>query len=162
MKLFNEAAPLYEKGLSEAGYDVKIKYNPNKKTKQKNRKRNIIRFNPPYSKNVVTKVGHYFLKLLYHKLHKIFKRNTVKASYTCTKDIKSIINCHNKNVLHQNRPCPNERKSNCKRKELCPLNGNCQAENIVYKVSSVFCSAIGQPLTIVNKKLSTIPLYTYF
>ena len=33
--IFNEAAPLYEKALSEAGYDVKLKYNPNKKTKQK-------------------------------------------------------------------------------------------------------------------------------
>ena len=33
--IFNEAAPLYEKALSEAGYGVKLKYNPNKKTKQK-------------------------------------------------------------------------------------------------------------------------------
>ena len=90
--ILNEAAPLYEKALSEAGYDNKLKYNPNKKTKQKNRKRNIIWFNPPYSKNVVTKVGHYFLKLLekhfprHHKLHKIFNRNTVKVSYSCTKN----------------------------------------------------------------------------
>ena len=59
---FNEAAPLYEKALSEAGYDVKLKYNPKKNTKQKNRKRNIIWFNTPFSKNVVTKIGHYFLK----------------------------------------------------------------------------------------------------
>ena len=90
---------------------------------------------------MVTKVGHYFLKLLdkhfprHHKLHKIFNRNTVKVSYSCTKNIKSIINCHNKKVLHQNRPCPNERKCNCIRKELCPLNGNCQAENIVYEAT---------------------------
>ena len=138
-KIFNEAAQLYEKVLSEAGYHVKLKYNPNKKTKQKNRKRNLIWFNSPYSKNVVTKVGHYVLKLLdkhfpkHHKLHKIFNRNTVKVSYSCIKYIKSIINCHNKKVLHQNRPCPNEQRCNCIRKELCPLNGNCQAENIVYE-----------------------------
>ena len=31
--IFNEAAPLYEKALSEAGYNVKLKYNPNKKSK---------------------------------------------------------------------------------------------------------------------------------
>ena len=103
---FNKAAPLYEKTLSEARYDVKLKYNPNKKTKQKNRKRNIIWYNPPYSKNVVTKVGHYFLKLLdkhfprQQKLHKIFNKNTVKVSYSCTKNIKSITNSHNKRVLH--------------------------------------------------------------
>ena len=113
--IFNEAASLYKKALSEAGYHVKLKYNPNKKTKQeKNRERNIIWFNPPYSKNVVTKAGHYFLKLFdkhfprHHKLHKIFNRNTVKVSCSCTKNIKSIINCHNKKVLHQNRPCSNE------------------------------------------------------
>ena len=33
--IFNEAAPLYGKTLSEVGYDVKLKYSPNKKTKQK-------------------------------------------------------------------------------------------------------------------------------
>ena len=37
--IFNEAAPLYEKAFSEAGYDVKLKYNPNKKTKQKKQKK---------------------------------------------------------------------------------------------------------------------------
>ena len=105
--IFNQPARLYEKALSEAGYDVKLKYNPNKKIKQKqkkqkNRKRNIIWSNPPYIKNVVTKVGHYFLKILdkhfprHHKLQKIFNRNTVKVRYNCTKNIKSIINCHKK------------------------------------------------------------------
>ena len=139
--IFNEATPMYEKALSEAGYDVKLKYNPNKNTKQKNRKRNIVWFNPPYSKNVVTKVGHYFLKSLdkhfprQHKLHKIFNKNAVKVSCSCTKNIKSIINSHNKRVLHQNRPCPNEEKCNCIKKELCPLNGNYQAENIVYEAT---------------------------
>ena len=32
-----------------------------------------------------------------------------------------------------NRPCPNEQKCNCIKKELCSLNENCQTENIVYK-----------------------------
>ena len=36
--IFNEAAPLYEKALSKTGYDVELKYSPNKKTKQKNKK----------------------------------------------------------------------------------------------------------------------------
>ena len=94
---------------------------------------------------MITKVGHYFLKLLekyfsrHHKLHKIFNRNTVKVSYSCTKNIKSIINCHNEKVLHQNQPHPNERKCNGIRKELCPQNGNCQARNIVYE-ATITCS----------------------
>ena len=33
--IFNKVTSLYEKALSEAGYDVKLMYNPNKKTKQK-------------------------------------------------------------------------------------------------------------------------------
>ena len=139
--IFNEAAPPYEKALSEAGYDVKLKCNPNKKTKQKKQKKEHNMVNPPYSKNVVTKVGHYVLKLLdkhfprQHKLHKIFNKNTVKVSYSCTKNIKSIINSHNKKVLHQNRPYPNEQKCNCIKNEVCPLNGNCQVENIVYEAT---------------------------
>ena len=75
----------------------------------------------------------YFPK--HHKLHKIFNENTVKVSYSCTKNITSIINCHNKKKLHQNQPCPNQRKCNCIRKELCPLNRNCLAENIVYEAT---------------------------
>ena len=90
---------------------------------------------------MVRKVGHYFLKLLdkhspqHHKLHKIFK-NTLKVSYNCTKNIKSIISCHNKKVSHQNQPCSNEQKCNCIRKELRPLNGKNQAENIVYEATT--------------------------
>ena len=65
----------------------KLKYNPvNTKTHNKpNHKRNIIRFNPPYSKNVSTKICKYFLNLLdknfpqNHRLHKIFNINSVKV-----------------------------------------------------------------------------------
>ena len=90
---------------------------------------------------MVRKVGHYFLKLLdkhspqHQKLHKIFK-NTLKVSYNCTKNIKSITSCHNKKVSHQNQPCSNEQKCNCIRKELRPLNGKNQAENIVYEATT--------------------------
>ena len=52
------------KALSVASYDVKLKYSPNKKTKEQTQKRKIIWFNPPYSEKVVTKVCYYFLKLL--------------------------------------------------------------------------------------------------
>ena len=90
--IFNETAPLYEKAPSKEVSDIKLKYNRNKKTKQKTRKRNIMWFNSPYRKNVITKVGHYFLKLLgkhflrHHKLHRIFDKDTVKVSYSCTKN----------------------------------------------------------------------------
>ena len=38
-----------------------------------------------------------------HKLHKIFIRNTVKVSYSCTQNISEIINGHNKKVRQMKR-----------------------------------------------------------
>ena len=90
-------------------------------------KRNITWFNPPYNKNVITKIGHKFLHLItkhfpkQHKFNKIFNRNTVKVSYSCTKNIKSIIQSHNKNILHKVEEDANQKMCNCRVKELCPL-----------------------------------------
>ena len=48
----------------------------------KNRENNVIWVNPPYSANVVVKVGKHFLSLLgkhfppHNKFHEIFKRDT--------------------------------------------------------------------------------------
>ena len=66
-----------------------------------------------------------------NKLHKIFKRNTVKVSYSCTENISSIMSSHNKkllkNVALNTKPC------NCRTKSTCPLNGQCQSQDIIYK-----------------------------
>ena len=96
-EMFNESAPpFYEDKLHQSGYQQKLKYNPvNTKTHSKrNHKRNIIWFNHPFNRNVSTKIGKYFLNLLdkdfpwNHHLHKIFNRNRVKVSYSCTKTWK--------------------------------------------------------------------------
>ena len=64
---------------------------------RRNRQRNIIWFNPPFSKNVNTNIARNFLCLIHkhcppnHKLHKIFNRNTVKVSYSWMSNVKSII-----------------------------------------------------------------------
>ena len=66
-----------------------------------------IWFNQPFSKTVSTKIGHYFLNLLdklfpkNHKFHSIFNRNNVKVSYSCTRNMKSIIPNHNKTILNK-------------------------------------------------------------
>ena len=50
---------------------------------------NILWYNPPFSKNTNTNIGHKFLALIDkhfpkdHKLRKIFNRNTIKISYSC-------------------------------------------------------------------------------
>ena len=68
-------------------------------------KRNIIWFNPAYSKNVRTNIGTVFLRLVdthfpkSSALHKIFNRNTIKVSYSCMKNVKRMISTHNNTIL---------------------------------------------------------------
>ena len=142
-KIFNESKKEYEDALKQSGYkDFELKYNPEKQTPKQNRKRKIIWFNPPFNKNVSTNIGKQFLNLIKkhfpseNKLHKIFNRNTLKLSYSCTKNIGSIIKNHNKKIISsktsENLEC------NCREKQSCPLNGKCREKNVIYKcVASV-------------------------
>ena len=86
---FRECTPMYQNALKHSNFDHDlsyIRYTPQQP--RRNRQRNIIWFNPPFSKNVSTNIGRDFLSLIdkhfppHHKLHKIFNRNAVKVSYT--------------------------------------------------------------------------------
>ena len=84
--IFNQSKIPFKKALNESGYQETLSYNPTTmENRPKNRKRNITWFNPPYNKNVITKIGHKFLHLIskhfpkQHKFNKIFNRNTVKV-----------------------------------------------------------------------------------
>ena len=89
----NEAAPLYQKALDDSGYNHRLILTPNisqpSTSTRKNRRKKIIWYNPPFSKNVARNVRRTFLKILdeefpeSHVFHKIFNRNTVKISYSC-------------------------------------------------------------------------------
>ena len=103
---FDQAAPPYQKALDESGYHYTLQYEPTKASKRKNRQRNnILWYNPPFSKNTSTNIGHKFLALVDkhfpkdHKLRKIFNRNTIKISYSCMNNTKQIIDNHNKRIL---------------------------------------------------------------
>ena len=64
---FDKVKDMYQKALKDSGYKKEIAYEIKKSTgiaKTRNRKRNIIWFNPPYSKNVSTNVGKKFLTLI--------------------------------------------------------------------------------------------------
>ncbi len=74
--------------LRHSNFDHKLDYMKQAPQKtHRNRQRNIIWFNPPFSKNVKTNIARNFLCLIdkhfppNHKLHKIFNRNTVKVSF---------------------------------------------------------------------------------
>ena len=136
-EIFNNAKADYEKALKDSGYQPALKFTPHVDEifQRRNRKRNIIWFNPPFSKNVSTNIARRFLNLINkhfprnHKFSKLFNRNNVKVSYSCTPNVKSIIDSHNKNVL-KNQTEGEERACNCRIKDQCPLNGECLAKNI--------------------------------
>ena len=104
---------------------------------KRKRKRNVIWYNPPFSKSCKTNIGYRFLDLVQkhfpsqHRLHKIFNKNTVKVSYCCMRNVASIISSHNKRVLRAEEP--NNRLCNCRVKEECPLDNKCLSSNIIYR-----------------------------
>ena len=143
-EIFKAAAPQYEEALKKSGYNEKLVYSPTESVevqeeRRARRSRKTIYYNPPFSLTVKTNLGAEFLRLIRthfhvrHKFHKIFNKNTVKLSYSCTRNIASIISGHNKGLL---RPTPPpERDCNCRDQEQCPLDKKCLTPNIVYEAN---------------------------
>ncbi len=147
-EVFDEAIPPYQKALQESGYDYKLTFNPevNQKNKRrKNRKRNITWYNPPWNSNVKTCIGKKFLAIIdkcfppHHRLNKIFNRHTLKLSYSCMPNMKTIISSHNKKLLSQKTqtPAPTQQPKtcNCRKKKECPLEGQCLQTNVIYQAT---------------------------
>ena len=66
-------------------------------------------------------------------LYRIFNKNTLKLSYSCTKNMRSVIQSHNQKLLSaETAKC--ETPCNCRNKTLCPVQGNCQKSG-VYKAT---------------------------
>jgi len=111
---------------------------------KRKRQRNIIWFNPPFSKNVQTNIGREFLNLIKkcfppnHKLRKLFNINNLKLSYSCSPSIIQIIDGHNKTILKQNTPPEEEttpKHCNCREPNNCPLKGQCLVKEGVYQAT---------------------------
>ena len=141
---FDKAKGPYQDAINKSGYKYNLSFKtptPDTSRKSKNRQRNILWFNPPYSQNVETKVGKSFLQLIdqhfpkSNPLHKIFNRNTLKLSYSCMSNVKSIISSHNKAQINEPPKQSEETNNscNCRNKNTCPLEGNCNIRNIVYQ-----------------------------
>ena len=135
-RIFEEEAPMYQDALEKSSYSYKLEYKKpdEKKTKKRQRHRLILLFNPPFSNHVTTQIGKHFFEILdssfpkKHPLHKIFNRSTVKLSFSTIRNIRSIVDAHNKKKMSQqepkNEPC------NCQRSKVCPMDrvpGGCQA-----------------------------------
>ena len=146
--IFNKTKSEYEEALKKCGHTTKLTYNPpNHEQNNARRKRNrkIIWFNPPFNLDVSTNVAKIFLNLIEKhfprssKLHKIFNKNTVKVSYSCTQNMSQIIKGHNKKIIQ------NEKQGtldcNCRVKTDCPLNGGCRKESVIYKCTATTCDS---------------------
>ena len=141
-KAFAEASPSYQEALNSSGFHHKLEFQADNHThirSKRSRKRNITWFNPPYSKTVKTNVGKAFLNLLdkhfppEHRLRKIFNRNTVKMSYSCMKNMKSIIQTHNSQIINKETKAVQDFGCNCRIKTSCPLDGKCLTPAVIYK-----------------------------
>ena len=138
---FNKAKTIYDTALKSSGYTETLTHNKHRQTTRprRNRQRNIIWYNPPFSNNVQTNIGRTFLKLVskhfprHHKYHSLFNKNNVKVSYSCMENMGSIINKHNKKVLaNNNNRDNNDKLCNCRSKEQCPLNNKCLSSSLIY------------------------------
>lgn len=143
---FNEAAPPYQEALRKSGYAYHLKFNPapQRRPNQERRRRNVIWFNPPFNRNVQTNIGRAFINLIDkcfptgHKLRKVFNRNTVKLSYSCTPSMKQVIDGHNKATLRKAKQPEQDRTvkmCNCRNKNDCPLEGQCLQKELVYQAT---------------------------
>ena len=110
-------------------YSEKLKFQKDQYTHdRRNRRGNIIWYNPPFSKNVKTNIVKQLLRLLdkhfgkNYKNHKVFNCNDVKTCY-CYIDMKNVISSHNKKINSYNET--NGKTSYCKNKSNFPLDNKC-------------------------------------
>ena len=84
-EIFNTTKIEYEDPLKKSGYNVDLKYTNNKLEKTKTQKRNIIRFNPTFSKSISTNVAKTFPHLVTkhfprsYTLHKIAENENAEC-----------------------------------------------------------------------------------
>ena len=151
---FNSVAPTYDNALKQSNYKTTLQYTTTEtppttesqsKSEKRKRTRNIIWFNPSYSKNIRTNVAREFLKLIdkhfpkTSPLHKIFNRNTIKVSYSCMSNVRSVISSHNKRILKETASAKesvkdrNEKLCNCRNVNECPLNKMCLTKDLIYQ-----------------------------
>ena len=145
-EIFDSSKSPYQNALNQSGHKYQLHYAPQPSThRRKNRSRNITWYNPPFDVNVSTNIGKKFLNIIdkcfpqIHPLRKICNRNTLKLSYSCMPNIQSIVQSDCKNKLAQdakvNENSENVNLCNCRKKDECPLKGQCLSRSVVYQAT---------------------------
>ena len=143
--VFDDAKPDYERALKKSGYHQQLVYETTPAItvkKNRTRRKRCTFYNPPYCQSTKTNIGRLFLELIDKHFdkdsyyHQIFNRSTVKLSHCCMPNVKKIIQSHNKRILKLDTGSSGtERKCNCRRNTVCPLNGACLTANVVYEAT---------------------------
>ena len=134
-EVFKKASPLYNNALRNSKFMNNVEYVEGRKVEEPGQKRSRMRritlFNPPYSKNVVTRIGQKFIRLIDRhffvgpELHKIFNRSKVKVSYSCMPNMGTIIKRHNAGVCGAGSESNDQhRRSNSRETGRCPSMGS--------------------------------------
>ena len=140
---FDRTKQAYHEALQKAGYSEKLEYAipANPSGSRKNRNRKAIWWTPPYSMSVQTNLTKMFYSIIVRAIPKnleslprLFNRNNLKISYSCTRNMGTIIASHNSRIQHQNsQEDDNNRLCNCRVRANCPLNGHCLTKSVVYR-----------------------------
>ena len=94
---------------NESEHDFILEFKPPepRNPRRNKNKRNILWYNPPFNQATKTNIGKKFLQLVSdhfpknHPLHPICNRNTLKLSYSTTRNLKQIIQSHNQQLSCQ-------------------------------------------------------------
>ena len=140
-EVFNKHKSSYEQALKKSGYNKQLTFNtdaPDGQAQRNKRHRypRIFWFNPPYHLGVRTKIGREFLRIVDKcfpkgtRWNKFFNRHTVKVSYSCTRNVASIISAHNQKIM-RTQTGMDEPGCNCSAGP-CPVEGKCLTEGVVY------------------------------
>ena len=165
---FDQEKTLYQEALKKSGYKEELQYKPVAEAamKKRVRRRKVTYFNPPFNLETKTCILKEFFKLIdkhfdrSHPWRRYINRHTVKASYSCTRNMAVHISSHNKKVLSEpDENCNEKTGCNCQSKMSklkrirenlnipedepppdwfiggCPLEGKCLTSSLVYKAT---------------------------
>ena len=137
---FNKARAVYEKAKKSRGFYKNLKFGSIQEEPSRNRKRKLVCFIQPYSPEITTNIGKYFLELVwkhFHKHHrykKIINSNTIKLSYSCIPIVKNIIKEQNNSTMKSGINT-NKKDCNCRNKDNCPVGRKCLVECMGYEAT---------------------------
>ena len=144
---FNNAKPVYQDALKDAGYNHKLEFTPptipnSTPPNRRNRNRNYLWFNPPFNAAVhgnITKMFYSIITRAFPKenelLCKLFNRRKFRLAYCTTPNLQSILARHNQRVLKEFRESqlPPRIMCNCRDRNNCPMDNKCLTDSIVYR-----------------------------